>query len=118
MFAEPQVFTISGSAKSLNKLTSNDVGSRYATADRKHRLSISHYYGKRERHVHRLDIDETTANPLISGNNVISSVSYTLTVDVPRGFDTTLAKAQLDAMLANLSASTGANLTKLVGGES
>jgi hypothetical protein len=41
-----------------------------------------------------------------------------LTVDVPPGYDTATAKAVLDGLLANLSATSGANLTKLVGGES
>lgn len=118
MFSEPQTVTISGSAKTLNRTgTSNDAAT-YATADRAHVLSIQHTYGKRTRHSIRLRVDTLDANPLISGQNVRQSASYVLTADLPAGYDTATAKAAVDGLLANLSASTGANITKLVGGES
>jgi hypothetical protein len=45
-------------------------------------------------------------------------MSVYLVVDTPNGYDTATAKAVADGFIANLSASTGANLTKLIGGES
>jgi hypothetical protein len=45
-------------------------------------------------------------------------MSGALTVDVPPGYDTATAKAVVDSLLANLSATSGANITKLIGGES
>jgi len=118
MFTEPQTVTISGSAKSLNRTGSTESGGRFATADRAHRLSVNHSYGKRTRHQVRLEVDTLIANPLVSGQNVSQSMSVYLVVDTPNGYDTATAKAVADGFLANLTASTGANLTKLVGGES
>lgn len=118
MFNEPQTVTISGSAKTLNRTGSTETGGRFATADRAHRLGVNHSYGKRTRHQIRLDVDTLVANPLVAGQNISQSRSYYLVADVPNGFDTATAKAEMDGFLANLTASTGANLTKLLGGES
>lgn len=117
MFSDPYVVTISGAGKSLNKLTTTDSGSKFGTSDRLHRASVNHFYGRRERHSIRLDVDTTTANPLITGQNVVNSMSVILTVDNPKGFDTTTIKAVVDGFLAKLTASSGADVTKLIGGE-
>jgi len=119
LFTDPQAVTISGSAKSLNRTVSTESGSRFATADRAHQMSVSHSYGKqRTRHEARLKVDTLVANPLVSGQFVNSSMSVYLVVDVPNGYDTATAKANTDGLIANLSASSGANITKLIGGES
>ncbi len=118
MFSDPQTVTISGSAKTLNRTSNTEGGSKYATSDRAHQVSITHVYGRRHRHTIRLQVDTLTANPLIAGANVTQSMTAYLTVDVPPGYDAATAKAVLDGFLANLTATSGANLTKLVGGES
>lgn len=118
MYTDPQSITISGNAKTLARTSSTDNGGKFATADRAHQMSVSHSYGKRTRHTIRLQVDSLVANPLVSGQNVNQSMSTYLVVDVPNGYDTATAKAVVDGFLANLSASTGANITKLVGGES
>lgn len=118
MFTDPQAVTISGSAKTLNRTGSTESGGRFATADRAHQMSVNHSYGKRTRHQIKLQADTLVANPLVSGQNVSQSMSVYLVVDVPNGYDTATAKAVADGFLANLTASTGANLTKLIGGES
>lgn len=118
MFADPQSVTISGSAKSLARTGSTENGGRFATADRAHRMSVNHTYAKRTRHQIRIDVDTLVASPLITGQNINQSMSAYLVVDVPNGYDTATAKAVVDGFLANLSASTGANITKLLAGES
>jgi len=118
MFSDPLVFTVSGVAKSLNRTSSGDNAGKYATSDRAYRSSVLHSYGKRTRHTIRLDHDSLVANPLVSGQNVNNSISILLTVDTPVGYDTATAKADVDAFLANLTATSGANVTKLLGGES
>ncbi len=118
MYSDPQSVTVSGSAKSLNRLNSTPQGSTWSTADRAYKASISHTYGRRDRHTIRLQSDSLVANPLVSGQNINQSMSVYLTVDVPPGYDAATAKAVVDGFLANLSASTGANITKLIGGES
>lgn len=118
MFSDPQSVTISGSAKTLNRTGSTEFGGRFAASDRAYQYSVDHAYGKRVRHTVRLKADSLVTNPLVSGQNVNQSMSVSLTIDVPNGYDTATAKAVADGFLANLSAATGANLTKLIGGES
>ena len=118
MYAEPQSVTISGSAKSLNRTSSVLDGSKWATTDRGHQMSLTHTYGRRHRHSLRFQLDSLTANPLVSGQNINQSMTLFITVDVPPGYDTAAAKAVVDGVLANLSATSGANITKLIGGES
>jgi hypothetical protein len=117
MFSDPQAVTVSGSAKSLNRTGSTENGGKFATADRSYQMLVSHAYGKRTRHTIRLQFDSLIANPLVSGQNVQNSISTYLVVDTPNGYDTATAKAVVDGFLANLTASTGANITKLIGGE-
>lgn len=118
MYTDPQTITVSGSGKTLNRTTTSDAGSKWGTAARDYLMSITHSYGRRHRHTVRLQSDSLVANPLITGQNIPQSMSVFLTVDVPPGYDTATAKAVVDGLLANLSASSGANIAKLLGGES
>lgn len=118
MYSDPQTLTVSGVGKTLNRTGSTATGGEFATADRAYLLSVAHQYGRRTRHVVKLKFDSLVANPLVSGQNVNQSMSIALTVDVPAGYDTATAKAAVDALIANLSATSGANITKLLGGES
>lgn len=118
MFADPQPITIDGVAKSLNRLSTSNDGARYRTSDRALTLAIKHQEGKRHRHEARMTSDVLVANPLITGQFINSSMSCYLVVDVPVGFDVALAKKNVDGFLANLSATSGANVTKLLAGES
>jgi uncharacterized surface anchored protein len=119
MFTEPAVLTVGGSAKSLNKTGTNDFGSKYASADTAYRLTINHETTKtRNRHVIRFDFDSLVANPLITGQNIPQSMSVWLAVNTNRGYDSATAKAVVDALVAYLAATSGANVTKLLGGES
>lgn len=118
MYTDPQSVTISGSAKSLARTSSTENGAKFATSDRAHRMVVTHNYGRRQRHTVRFEVDSLTANPLITGQYVQGSMSCYLVADLPNGYDTATAKAVIDGFLANLTASTGANVTKLIGGES
>lgn len=117
MFSDPQAVTVSGSAKTLNKTTATEQGGKWATPARDYFLSIAHQYGRRHRHTARFQFDSLVANPLVSGQNVNQSMTVLLSVDVPPGYDTATAKAVVDGFMANLSATSGANITKLIGGE-
>lgn len=118
MFADPQSITVSGVAKTLNRTGTSDNGGKFATSDRAYQMSVLHSYGKRTRHTVRLQFDSLVASPLVSGQNVNQSMTALVTLDVPNGYDVATAKAQADALLAHLSASSGAAITKLLGGES
>jgi hypothetical protein len=117
-FADPQSVTISGTATSLPRISSGTNGGQFSTADQATKLSVSHTYGKRNRHLVRLDNTKTAADPLLAGVNVQASMSAYLVVDVPKsGFTQADQKAIVDALTAYLTASTGARVTQLLGGE-
>lgn len=118
MFADPQTITIDTVAQTLNRTGSTENGGRFATSNRSHRLDVNHQYGKRVRHQIKLQFDTLTANPLISGQNVSQSMSTYLVVDLPAGYDTVAAKKVVDGFIAYLAATSGAQVTKLLGGES
>jgi len=117
-FADPQSVTISGSAISLPRTSSEKDGGTFTSTDQNTTLSVSHRNGKRKQHRIRLDSQKIAADPLAAGVNVISSMSVSLLVDVPlSGFDITAQKAVVDALVAYLAASTGARVTQMLGGE-
>jgi hypothetical protein len=118
LFADPSVITVNAIAKSLNRTSSGNDSSAYSTGDRAYRVQIAHSYGRRTRRLLKMIHDTLTANPLVSGSFVNSTVSVHLVVDSPPGYDTALLKQDIDGYLAWLSASSGANITKLLAGES
>lgn len=118
MFTDPMSVTISGSAKSLSRTNSTATGGDFSTADRGVQVSVSHSYGKRARHLFKLTSNDLVADPLVTGQNIRQSVTAHIVIDMPDGSDVTKAKAVADALLAYLSASSGAAVAKLVGGES
>jgi hypothetical protein len=83
------------------------------------KMSVSHSYGKRTRRQLRIDFRKVAADPLATGFNKEYSFSTYLVVDHPPvGFTNTEVKYVVDALTAFLTASSGANVTKLLGGES
>lgn len=118
MFADPQTITVSTVAKTLNRTgTGPDTGA-FASASRDRRLTINHNYGRRVRRTMRFQTDSLVANPLVSGQNINQSITIGFYVDLPAGYDATALKAEADGVVAYLAASSGAALTKLIGGES
>lgn len=118
-FADPQSVTIAGTAVSLPLTSRSGTSGAYGSADGNTKLSISHSVGKRKRRVVRLDNQKIASDPLLAGVNVLASMSAYLVIDVPiTGFTVTEQKAVVDALTAYLTASTGANVTKVLGGES
>lgn len=118
MLADPQSVTI-GSAISLPRTTSaTDLGI-FTAADGNTKMTVSSQYGKRKRRTIRVDFQKIAADPLISAQNIIYSMSCYLVVDVPpTGFTVAEQKQVADGLAAWLTASSGANLTKVLGGES
>lgn len=91
----------------------------FLTNDGNEKLEISHSYGKRTRRTVRLTHRKVAADPLISAQNIQYSMSTYLVADVPvTGYTVAEAKQIVDGLVAWLTISTGANVTKLLGGES
>lgn len=117
-FADPQTVTINAIAKTLPRVNVGTNQSVYLKDDQEVKLTASHQYGKRIRRSIRLDHRKTAADPLISSQNIIYTMSAYLVVDVPvTGYTVAEAKQIVDGLLAYLTASSGAQVTKLLGGE-
>lgn len=114
MFAEPQTLNSQTLARTGMDLSSGT----FRTADSAHVLKVSHQYSKRARHLARYDHSKIATDPFVSGQNLRYSASVYLVVDAPKdGYTAAELKALVDAFLANLQATTGTNITKLIAGE-
>jgi hypothetical protein len=119
MLADPQSVTINAVAQSLPAIGRGVNNSSYQKDDGNVKLTISHAYGKRTRRTVRLDFSKIAADPLISAQSVKYSMSTYLVIDTPiTGFTVAEAKQIVDALTAYLTASSGAKVTSVLGGES
>jgi hypothetical protein len=117
-FADPQSVTINAVANSLPRTSTLGNSGVFTKDDGTVKLSVSHAYGKRNRRTIRLDFSKIAADPLISAQNIRYSMSTYIVVDVPvTGFTITEQKQIVDALTAYLTASSGARVTQLLGGE-
>jgi len=119
-FSDPQSVTVAGSAISLPRTgISGPNGSVYTSNDGLTKLEISSSYGTRNRRTARLTTTVTVADPLVSGTNVVRSSSVYIVIDSPKnGISNADLLAQVLALGVWLSASSGANTAKILGGES
>lgn len=118
-FSDPQSVTINAVANSLPNVSRGTFTGKYRKDDGNVTLTIAHSEGKRNRRSVRLDFSKIAADPLISSTNIKYSMSAYLVVDTPTyGFTIAEAKQIVDALTLYLTASSGANVTKVLGGES
>jgi len=116
--SDPQSVTVNGGAQSLPRTSTGVNTSSYTKDDGTVALNVSHAYGKRFRRTARVTSTKIAADPLITTQNVRVSASAYVVLDVPpSGFSAAEQKELLLAISTWLSASTGANAAKLVGGE-
>nr|UJQ85976.1 MAG: hypothetical protein 2 [Leviviridae sp.] len=118
--SDPQSVTINAVANSLPRVSTGQNVSEYRKDDGNVILAISHQYGRRTRRAVRLQHKKIAADPLTAGINVEASMSVTLVIDTPKTafYTNTEAKQIADALLAYLTASSGAKVTSVLGGES
>lgn len=113
-FSDPQTFN----ALTLPRISSGINAGAFATADGTTNLSVAHTYGSRTRRVIRVDFKKLVPDTLVPSTNVVRSMSAYVVVDHPiQGFTNAELKVQVDALVAYLTASTGAKVTQLLGGE-
>jgi hypothetical protein len=116
--ADPQSVTVNTTAQTLPRTSTGTNASSYTKDDGTVQLSVSHNYGKRYRRTARVTSNKIATDPLVSGMSVRVSASAYVVLDVPSsGFTAAEQKELLLAIATWLSASTGANAGKLVGGE-
>jgi len=117
--ADPQSLTINTVATSFPRTSQGNGSGSFRTADGVYQVDVNHIYGKRNRTQFRLTQTKTASDVLVPATNVIASASVIVTVDAPKfGFTNTELKYLADATSAFLAASSGAVVTKLLGGES
>lgn len=119
---DPQTITIGGTTQSLPRTFSEGSESAYTSGDGLWKLSVNHNLVKqgRTRHLLRFDHSKIAANPLEAGVNVRVNAAIYLVADVPpAGFYT---QAEILAIYTGfktqMSASSDALITKVLGGES
>lgn len=118
-FADPQSVTVNAVAKSLPRTGSAESSGSFKTADGEFALDVKHAYARRNRREIRLTQTKTAPDALVPSQNVVLSMSVYMVVDIPKnGFSVTEQKYVVDALSAYLSASSGAKVTQLLGGES
>jgi len=117
-FADPQSVTINAVANSLPRISSGVNTGAFQKDDASVKLSVSHSYGKRVRRQIRLDFGKVAADLFQADVNLRYSMSAYIVVDAPEvGFTLAEQKQIVDALTAYLTASSGARVTQMLGGE-
>lgn len=116
-FADPQSVTINSVAQTLPRISSGVNSGTFRKDDATVTLSVNHTYGKRNRRQIRLDHKKVGPDVFTSDNTEYSMSAY-LVIDAPStGYTVAEQKQIVDALTAYLTASTGARVTQLLGGE-
>lgn len=116
--SDPQSVTINAVAVSLPRTSTSTNSSTYTSNDGTINETVSHQYGKRTRRMVRIDHSKVAPDPLISSQSIKYSMSAYVVFDVPpTGYTVTEAKQVIDGFIAQLNASSGALITKVLGGE-
>jgi hypothetical protein len=119
MLTDPQSVTISGTAHSLPRTSAGVNLGEFTKDDGTIKERVQHTYGGRTRRLVRLDHSKIAADPLISSQSIKYSMSAYVVFDLPpTGYTPAEAKAIWDGFAAQLAASSGALVTKVLGGES
>lgn len=117
-FSDPQSVTINAVANTLPRVGISTNSGVFKKDDGTVTLTVSQQNGKRNRRTIRIDHQKVAADPFQTGLNDTFSMSTYLVVDTPTvGYTLTEAKQIVDALTAYLTASSGARVTQLLGGE-
>lgn len=117
-FSDPQSVTINAVAQTLARVSNGVNSGAFSKDDGTVALNVSHAYAKRTRRSIRLDHHKIAADPFQTAVNRTVAMSVYMVVDTPTdGYTVAEQKQIVDALTAYLTASSGANVTKLLGGE-
>lgn len=118
-FADPQSITINAVALTLARVAQDPQGT-FVTSD----ALVSETIGQqvtangRNRRLIRLDHSKVAANPFDSTLNAKYNMAVYVVVDVPNvGYTVTEQKQVTDGFMTYLTASSGAKMLQLLGGE-
>lgn len=120
-FADPQSITISGVATSLPRTSTGAGQSEYTAADGLTKFLASSAYGRRSRHVLRVDLAKWVASQTVPSNNEKVSMSVYTVLDMPPvgvGYSNAEALAAFVGYNSMITASTNLLVSKVIAGES
>jgi len=118
-FADPQTITISAVTSPLPRTSQEGDETAYTSADGLIQMLASHTYGKRNRHLLRIDHSKLTADPFRPTENVKVSMSNYIVFDIPlAGYTNAEALAVYAGFKTQFTASSDLLITKLLAGES
>lgn len=117
MFTEPLVVTVSAVAKSLARIGSSDLKGVFNNTAAGIRATISHFSGKRDRHLVRIDFTKLVPDAYTTGINKEVAMSVQLSIDCPTvGFTVAEIEANTQAAIDKLD--EAGVLTKVINWES
>lgn len=118
--SDPQSVTLNSIATSLPRVSVSENASKYQKDDGFVKLTVSHQPTKSKvRHMARLDTIDVAADPLLAGVNREVPFAVYLVIESPTvGLSLATQKDKVNGLLTALTASSGALLTKVLGGES
>jgi len=117
-YSDPQSLTISGSAVSLPRVSAGAGSGAFQSSDGAVLLDVRNTYGKRIRRTARVTTKKFASDPLNPSQNIPVSGSFYVVADFPlQGIPVADQEALAASLAAWLTASTNANLKKLLGGE-
>jgi len=118
--ADPQTITISGTTIPLPRVSTDKDESQYRSADGLVALTVSHSYGKRGRSVIRVDHAKLAPDAFRPAENVRVGASVYTVFDFPvqGGYTDPELLAIWTGFNAQLTATSNAVVTKVLGGES
>jgi hypothetical protein len=118
--SDPQTVTIGAGAVTLPRVASGDYRAVYQKDDGFVTLKVQHLPSKNStRRSVRLETIDVAADPLMAGVNREVPFAITISVQSPSvGLSIAQQKEKAMALLNALTASSGALLTKVLGGES
>lgn len=115
---EPQSVTIGAATSPLAKTEVDRTATGYTSADGAVKLTVSHQYGRRNRSIIRIDFNKISPDPLTDVKTKLSTSAYVL-VDRPSvGFTNAELKDLVLGLTTWITATSAANLVKVLGGES
>lgn len=118
MFSDPLSITVGASTHSLPRTGSGMGTGSFTTPDGTLAIDVTHQQGRRRRSTIRLSSNKISSDPLIPSQNSRSSASVYLVANTPlNGYSAVEIQDLVKALVAYLSSSTYAPVTKFVGGE-
>lgn len=119
MFSDPQSVTINSVAISLPRTSAGVLTGAFQSADGYVKETVQHAYGKRVRRTWRIQHSKVVPDPLVPAQNTPYSMTFYVVADVPPvGYSVAEQKQVIDGFITQLNATSGALITKFLGGES